>query len=141
MIIAFCFCNTNLAHKNKHGSAQLKQIETDWHHAYVTHDIHLIEKALADDFIDLGRTGGRINKKQVLDNFGKDSSQYEYCEPYDMEFKIYTNSAIVIGRTKEKGISGDKPFANEYFWHDVFIKTKQGWKCVLASVALIPPKK
>jgi len=122
-------------------SLKLRNLEFDWHNAYVQHNIKLIENVLADDFIDIGRTGNRITKKQVLENFTKDSSVYEVCEPFDMEFRIYPSSAIVIGKTREKGKLDNKEFENIYFWHDVFVKTKNGWKCAMASVALIPPKK
>lgn len=139
LAIVLFYCTTPVLAQNRaQDSAMLHSLEVDWHHAYTKHDITLIKKVLADDFIDIGRTGGRINKAQLLKNFSQDKSEYEYCEPFDMEFKIYADAAIILGKTKEKGITDDKTFENTYFWHDVFIRTKDGWKCVLASVALIP---
>lgn len=119
----------------------VKNLELDWHRAYVIHDINLIANVLADDFINLGRTGGRINKQQTLENFRKDSSNYEYCTPFDFEYKTYHNTIIVLCKLKEKGIANGIEFSATYFSHDVFIKKDGHWKCVLASVGKIPDKK
>jgi len=142
LFLAICVGYGLLASSQKIAdSITLKNLEIDWHHAYTYHNKELIKNVLSEDFIDVGRTGNRINKQQVLENFSKDSSVYEYCEPFDLEFKIYKNSAIVLGRSKEKGTLKGKPFENIYFWHDVFVKQQSGWKCVLASVSLISQKK
>lgn len=117
---------------------KIEQLEYDWHNAWVTHDITLIENVLADDFLNVGRTGGRLNKQQTLENFKQDSSIYEYCTPYDLEYRVYKNTVIVMCRSKEKGISNGKPFNAVYFSVDTFIKRKNKWQCVQASVSLIP---
>ena len=118
----------------------IKQLEIEWHHAYITHDNNLIKNVLADDFINLGRTGGRATKQQTLENFKKDSSVYEYCEPYDFEFRVFENTVIVLCKSREKGISEGKPFENTYFSYDVFVRRKKKWQCVQAGVGLINQK-
>jgi ketosteroid isomerase-like protein len=115
----------------------IKQLEIDWHHAYISHDSNVLKNVLADDYINLGRTGGRATKKQTLENFKKDSSFYEYCEPYDFEFRVFENTVIVLCKSREKGISEGKPFQNTYFSYDVFVKRQNKWQCVQAGVGQI----
>ncbi len=139
LLILFTTTNSHAQNLNK-DTTIIKNLEVDWHYAYVTHDIHLISKVLAEDFINLGRTGGRNNKLQTLENFKKDSSVYEYCYPFDFEFRVYKNTIIVLCNSKEKGTTNGVPFSATYFSHDIFIKENGIWKCVLASVGLIPEK-
>jgi ketosteroid isomerase-like protein len=119
---------------------KIEELENSWHHAYEVHDVRLIRNVLADDFINLGRTGGRISKQQTLENFKKDSAIYEYCKPFDFEFRKFKKTVIVLCKTKEKGIDHGKPFEALYFSYDIFVKRKGKWKCVQAGVATIPKK-
>jgi uncharacterized protein DUF4440 len=115
----------------------IKQLEIEWHHAYISHDTNILKNILADDFINLGRTGGRATKKQTMENLKKDSSVYEYCEPYDFEFRVFENTVIVLCKSREKGYTEGKPFQNTYFSYDIFINRQNKWQCVQAGVGLI----
>jgi hypothetical protein len=56
LLIMLCVLLVNLpAHAQKMTSdtSAIKQLEIDWHTAYVTHDINLISNVLAADFINL----------------------------------------------------------------------------------------
>ncbi len=136
-VLIYSFSN---AQNDQHIISAIKQMEYDWHHAYVSHDSSALIKILADDFINLGKTGGRATKQQTLENFKKDSSVYEYCEPYDFEFRVFQNTVIVLCRSKEKGIENGKSFSNLYFSYDIFIKRHKIWQCVQAGVSLINNK-
>ncbi|MDN3655995.1 nuclear transport factor 2 family protein [Ferruginibacter paludis] len=142
ILLIVLFAGTNVqAQKVNKDIRTIERLELDWHNAYVSHDINLISGVLADDFINLGRTGGRNNRQQTLENFRKDSSLYEYCTPYDFEYRIYKNTVIVLCKSKEKGVANGIPFSANYFSQDIFIKERGKWKCVLASVGKIPEKK
>ena len=67
----------SLAQNDSKIISTIKQLEIDWHHAYITHGSNMIKRILADDFINLGRTGLRATKQQTFENFKKDSSVYE----------------------------------------------------------------
>ena len=139
ILSALSACTISLSYA-QHDSviiSTIKQLEIDWHHAYISHDSNILKNILADDFINLGRTGGRATKAQTLQNFKMDSSVYEYCEPYDFEFRVFEKVVIVLCKTREKGIGGGKPFQNTYFSYDVFIKRQDKWQCVQAGVGLI----
>lgn len=140
LIVLFGNLNSYAQKVNKNIKA-VESLEVDWHNAYVSHDVNLISKVLAVDFINLGRTGGRNNKQQTLENFKKDSSIYEYCTPFDFEYRIYHNTIVVFCKSKEKGTINGIPFSATYFSQDIFIKEKGNWKCVLASVGKIPEKR
>lgn len=136
--ISLCFFSLSARTQNKQIIKKIEQLEFDWHNAWVKHDIRLIENVLADDFKNVGRTGGFMNRQQTLENFRSDSSVYEYCTVYDPEYRVYKKAVIVLCKTKEKGTGADnKPFAATYFSVDTFIKRKGKWQCVQANVSKI----
>ena len=115
---------TSEAQKNKKTIATLTQIEERWHHAFVTHDSTVLQEILAADFIILGRTGGRLGREGVFKNFRDDKSIYEYVTPYDMEFRIYKNCAIVMGKSKEKGVDDGKVMKQNIFGKIFLLKPR-----------------
>ena len=140
ILLGFLLPINSNAQNNQKTISIIKQMEYDWHHAYVSHDSSKLKVILADNFINLGRTGGRATKSQTLENFRKDSSIYEYCEPFDFEFRVFPKTVIVLCRTKEKGIDNGKLFSNVYFSYDIFIKQQKRWECVQAGVNLVSNK-
>jgi len=140
IFLSFLLCHNSNAQDKQNSIAIITGLEYSWHHAYVSHDSNVLKEILADDFINLGRTGGRATKQKILENFKKDSAIYEYCEPFDFEFRIFNNTVIVLCKSKEKGTENGKPFSNVYFSYDIFIKRHKKWQCVQAGVNLIPNK-
>lgn len=72
MLSSLLICYISYSQKKAGDSIQLRNLERDWHNAYVQHNIKLIKNVLDDNFIDIGRYGNRITKQQVLENFIKD---------------------------------------------------------------------
>jgi len=121
---------------------ELKKIEEDWANAYIRHDPATLERILADEFITVGSNGQSHGKAQDIEELKSDSATYEYSTPYDLDVRVYGSTAVVIGRTKEKGhYPSGRQFINEYRWTDIFVKRQGRWQCIAAQVASIPPPK
>ncbi len=129
-----------LTPKNQKIKEQLEKLEVEWHNAYLQRDAEPLERILADEFITVTGSGGSNNKTQSIEGLKADKSSYEYSTPYDMDFRFYGNTVVVIGRTKEKGTTQNgSEFSVEYRWTDVFVKKNGRWQCVAAQVVRIPP--
>ncbi len=121
---------------------ELKKVEEAWADAYVRHDPAPLERILADEFITVGSNGQSHDKAQDIEGLKSDSATYEYSTPYDLDIRVYGDTAVVIGRTKERGhYDSGKQFTNEYRWTDIFVKRQGRWQCIAAQVASIPPPK
>lgn len=130
-----------LSGKNEKIKQELIKLEEEWHNAYLRRDVSPLERILADEYIAIGGNGGSINKTQAIEGLKNDTATYEYSTPFDMDFRFYGDTAVVIGRTKEKGKSRNGvEFFVEYRWTDVFVKRGGRWQCVAAQVVRIPPK-
>lgn len=121
---------------------ELIKLEEEWHNAYLRRDAEPLERILADEYISVSGNGGSGTKAQTIAGLKADTSTYEYSTPYDMDFRFYGDTVVVIGRTKEKGkTENGTEFTVEYRWTDVFVKKNGRWQCVAAQVPRVPPPK
>lgn len=142
-VTAFAASQTEqkLTEKNLKIKQELIKLEEQWHNAYLQRDAEPLERILADEYIAVGGNGRSINKAQTVEGLKNDTATYEYSTPYDMDFRFYGDTVVVIGRTKEKGKNKDgAEFSVEYRWTDVFVKKNGRWQCVAAQVVRIPSK-
>lgn len=89
--------------RNAKVEQELIKLEEEWHNAYLRRDTEPLERILADEYIAVSGNGGSSNKTQSIEGLKADKSTYEYSTPYDMDFRFYADTVVVIGRTKEKG--------------------------------------
>ena len=143
MIASFAASRTNgqkLSDRNERIKQELIKLEEEWHNAYVRHDAAPLEKILADEYIAVGGGGNVSTKAQSIAGLKADGSTYEYSTPYDMDFRFYDDTVVVIGRTREKGKAPNgTEFSVEFRWTDVFVKKNGRWQCVAAQVVRVPP--
>lgn len=133
---------TKLSAKNQKIKQELIKLEEEWHNAYLRRDPEPLERILADEFISVGGSGRSYSKAQSVEGLKNDAATYEYSTPYDMDFRFYGDTVVVVGRTKEKGKTPDgAEFSVEYRWTDVFVKKNNRWQCVAAQVARVPAQK
>ncbi len=131
-----------LSSKNLKTKQELIKLEEEWHNAYVRRDAAPLERILADEYIAVGGSGGSINKAQTIEGLKNDTAIYEYSTPYNMDFRFYGDTVVVVGRTKDKGkTQNGTEFSVEYRWTDVFVKREGRWQCVAAQVVRVPPPK
>jgi len=131
-----------LSSKNLKTKQELIKLEEEWHNAYMRRDATPLERILADEYIAVGGGGGSVNKAQTIEGLKNDRATYEYSTPYDMDFRFYGDTVVVVGRTKEKGkAQNGTEFSVEYRWTDVFVKREGRWQCVAAQVVRVPPPK
>lgn len=133
-LIALCSYSQNILSDEE----RLRKIEDIWHQTYVNKNPKPLDTILADNFIHINGRGGRNFKTEEIKSVTDDPSVYQLCYPYDLEIKVFGDNALIIGKTHEKGKSGDKEFEGFYFWTDYFVKRNGIWQCILAQTAPLP---
>ncbi len=123
---------------------ELMQMEHDWSAAYLSHDISVVDRILADDFIGTDGRGIMTDKKQELEDARSENPNRKVLSEAidDLKVRIYGDTAVVNGRTTEKIQSGGKEFVVQYRRTDVFVKRNGRWQCVSfhGSRIIEPPK-
>lgn len=123
---------------------ELMQMERDWSAAYLSHDVAVVDRVLADDYIGTDGRGVMTNKAQEIEDArSTDASRKVLSELIDdLKVRIYGDTAIVNGRsTEELGVNG-KELTIQYRRTDVFVKRGGRWQCVSfhGSRIIAPPK-
>ncbi len=123
---------------------ELMQMEHDWSAAYLSHDISVVDRILADDFIGTDGRGIMTDKKQEVEDARSENPNRKVLSEAidDMKVRIYGDTAIVNGRTTEKIQAGGKELVIQYRRTDVFVKRNGRWQCVSfhGSRIIEPPK-
>src|SRR2546423_12074017 len=128
--------------RNTKVEQELKKVEEEWANAYMRHDAAPLERILADEFMTVGSNGQSHGKAQDIEELKSDSATYEYSTPYDLDIRVYGYTAVVIGRTKERGhYDSRRQITNQYRLTGIFVKSQGRWQCIAAQVASIPPPK
>jgi hypothetical protein len=92
-----------LTSKNLKAKRELIKLEEEWHNAYVRRDATPLERVLADEYIAVGGSSGSVNKAQTIEGLKNDAATYEYSTPYDMDFRFYDDTVVVVGRNGREG--------------------------------------
>jgi len=123
---------------------ELMQMERDWSAAYLSHDVSVVDRILADDYIGTDGRGVMTSKAQEMEDARSvDTNRKVLSENIDdMKVRIYGDTAIVNGRTTEKFQANGREITVQYRRTDVFVKRNGQWQCVSfhGSRIIAPPK-
>jgi ketosteroid isomerase-like protein len=123
-------------------TAKIKELESRWEAALLTHDTSMIEKIVADDFIGTSSSGKTGDKATLLADAKRDTNTYSTAVSSDMVVRVYApNVAVVTGIAKETGkTKAGKAFSNAYRFTDTWVERNGEWQCVAAHAMTLPKK-
>jgi ketosteroid isomerase-like protein len=109
---------------------QLIKLEQDWANAYVTRDIQILNRAMADDFIYTDPDGTLFTKAQDLEEVKTGVFVATSFVPDDITVRVYGDAAVVTGRNTIKAQYKGKDASGQSRWTDTWIKRGGVWRCV-----------
>jgi ketosteroid isomerase-like protein len=116
------------------------QTERELAVSYLKGDVVAITRGVMEDYTLTDSHGEVTLRAQDLDEAKKSDPKYEIFENHDMKVRVHGDTAVVVGLTHLKGISGGKPFEAELQFTDTFIKDAGRWR-LLAGHVSVPSKK
>ena len=125
---------------------QLKQMEDDWQKATRTKDAALLKRIIAEDWVATDDKGKILNREQYISQTIASGSSVsssnpdaiEFTENFDMQVRVYGDTAVVTGGSKEKGTRSGTAYTDTYRWTDVFVKRGGRWQAVVSQWAKVP---
>jgi ketosteroid isomerase-like protein len=115
---------------------EVLQFERDACKAFLDADVAALERVLTPDFtltLSNGEVSARANEINELRS-GK--VHYDVFENYDMTARLYgDNTAVVLGKTRVKGISEGKPFDRVVRFTDTLVKRDGRWQLAAGHVS------
>jgi hypothetical protein len=112
-----------------HGKVEqeLLQSERDRCIAAVKNDAAALGAILADDIIDVWPSGKITTKAQDLADL--QTNKTSACEVDMMQFRVYGNAAVVVGRLTIKSAA----FSGQIRFTDTYVRRDGRWQVVLSS--------
>lgn len=82
---------------------QLKQMEDDWAKAIKDKEAATLRRVIAEDWVGTDDKGKVSNREQAISQITANPDVIESNENFDMQVRVYGNTAVVIGGARERG--------------------------------------
>ena len=115
---------------------EVLQFERDACKAFLDADVAALERVLTPDFT-LTLSNGEVNTRaDEINELRSRKVHYDVFENYDMLARLYgSNVAVVLGKTRVKGIVDGKPFDRVVQFTDTLIKRDAQWRLAAGHVS------
>lgn len=113
------------------------QVERDLAKAYQRSDVAGITKGVMDDYTLTNSSGKVTTRTGDLEEAKKVDPKYEIFENEDMKVRVHGDTAVVLGVTHVKGVSGGKPFEARFKFTDTFVKDSGQWRLYAGHVTKV----
>jgi ketosteroid isomerase-like protein len=114
------------------------QFELDACKAFLDADVAALERVLTPDFTLTLSNGEVSTRADEINELSNGKVHYDVFENYDMLARLYgSDVAVVLGKTRVKGIAGGKPFDRVVKFTDTMIKRNGRWQLAAGHVSRI----
>jgi ketosteroid isomerase-like protein len=118
---------------------EIKNLEEARNQAVVHGDVAALDRMTSDDYTFITLKGEMRTKAEILKGFASGSFHYESRQISDLKVRIYGDTAIVTGRSIQKGMENGKDYSGDYRFTRVYVKQGGRWVTVALQTTLIQP--
>jgi uncharacterized protein (TIGR02246 family) len=118
---------------------EIKALEEDRNRAIVQGDAAALERMTADDYTFITLRGELRTKSEIVKGFQSGSFKYESRQISDLRIRVYGDTAVVTGRSTQKGTENGKDYSGDYRFTRVYIKQNGRWMTVALQTTLVQP--
>lgn len=137
--VALLFLRPELsAHAAKEDEAVL-QAERELALAYQKSDANGIMRGVMEDYTLTNSRGEITTRGNDIDEANRVDPKYEIFQNSNMKVRVQGDTAVVLGITHTKGISGGKPFDAQFQFTDTFCKDRGQWRLFAGHVTKLQP--
>jgi len=116
---------------------QILRLEEDRNRAITSGDAKALEQMTADDYTFITLRGELRTKAEIVSGFRSGSFHYESRRISDLTVRIYGDTAVVTGRSNQKGQENGKDYSGDYRFTRVYVKQGGAWKTVALQATLV----
>ena len=99
------------------------------------------EENLSDEYVLITPTGTVKTKQDVIRELSAPGMRVEPFEPFDVQVRLYGDTAVVTGRMRQRFVLGGIRYANDVRYTDVYVKRKGKWQIVSAHASTVAMKR
>ena len=126
--------------KNPKAQQELLKLQREWLDAYEKHDAAALERIEADDFT-LTEADGKVTTKAEDVASVKNAKPPQPDDSFDVEdvlVRLYSDTAVLIGRVILKYRNKGQMVAERYRYTDTYLKRRGRWQVVASQLTRIP---
>jgi|SRR5215813_8021722 len=116
---------------------EIKDLEEIRNQAVLHGDVGVLDRLTSDDYTFITLRGEMRTKSDILKGFASGSFHYESRQISDLKVRVYGDTAVVTGRSVQKGMENGKDYSGDYWFTRVYVKQKGHWLTVALQTTLI----
>ncbi len=109
---------------------ELKRLENDRTQAVLKGDTAALDRMTADDYTVINISGQLLTKAEVVKAIKSASLKYEQLENDEIQVRVYGDTAVLTGRTTQKGQFNGKDISGQTRFTRVYLKQHGKWQAV-----------
>ena len=116
---------------------EIESLEEARNQAVLHGDVAALDRMTSDDYTFITLRGELRTKSDILKGFASGSFHYESRQISDLKVRVYGDTAIITGRSVQKGMENGKDYSGDYRFTRVYVKEKGHWVTVALQTTLI----
>ena len=118
---------------------EIKSFEEERNRAILSGDAATLDRMTSDDYTFVTLRGELRTKAEIVKGFQSGSYKYESRTISDLDVRVYGNTAIVTGRSIQKGMENGKDYSGDYRFTRVYVKQNGRWTTVALQTTPVRP--
>ena len=141
--VMLSLCLPGLAQKANDSSLsteeQIKSIEEERNRAILSGDAATLDRMTAEDYTFITLRGELRTKAEIVKGFQSGAFKYESRTISELKVRVYGDTAVVTGRSTQKGEENGKDYSGDYRFTRVYVKDTGHWITVALQTTPIRP--
>jgi ketosteroid isomerase-like protein len=116
---------------------EIKALENERNEAIVKGDAAALDRMTSEDYTFITLRGELRTKAEIVKGFQSGSFKYESRQISDLNIRVFENTAVVTGRSSQKGVENGKDYSGDYRFTRVYVKQNGRWITVALQATVI----
>jgi ketosteroid isomerase-like protein len=116
---------------------EIKSLEEARNQAVLHGDVAALDRMTSDDYTFITLRGELRTKSDILKGFASGSFHYESRQISDLKVRVHGDTAIVTGRSVQKGMENGKDYSGDYRFTRVYVRENGRWLTVALQTTLV----
>jgi hypothetical protein len=122
---------------NTNVQEELKKLENDRAQAVLKGNTTALDPMTADDYTVINISGQPLTKAQLFEAIKSGELKYDQLENDEIRVRVYGDTAVLSGRTTQKGQFKGKDISGQIRFTRVYVKQHGKWQAVAAQATRI----
>lgn len=138
-VIMFPLANAQKTDPDLATKEEIKSLEEERNRAILSGDAATLDRMTSDDYTFITLRGELRTKAEIVKGFHSGSYKYDSRTISDLNVRVYGNTAIVTGRSMQKGMENGKDYSGDYRFTRVYVRQNGHWMTVALQTTPIRP--